>query len=430
MPPTPKENQYTLPELVREVAKELGIDKLFDSPQGRAIIAGIVSTAIAEVETRLGSQLAEERKLRTAGEEAVAELTGRMQRREAFAEGAGFHRGIDGKIKPNVRTETATTLVTLIRALHTKDMDAVRAVSTGTGSEGGFLMQTTVAEDILRLIPEMGLYPQIARPWPMEEGLKVDIGSVLSGMGAYWPGENNAITSTFPTFGKTQLEGKLCGAYIPVPLALIKNAKPATGQLFADLIRECIEQEVSRVGFIGKSVANGGTDTFDGLVNTGSIVVVSLPTGKTKISDHNSDVYLSMQTAAPAGSARQDCGYVMDTTVLDSIRKVKTSTGDYVNAHFYTPPAGNEPAKLWGKPVYETSLMPNYSEASQPATRFALYGNFKKYALYGSSEDLTIATSDVAGEAFKNVQLAIRGITTVAIAAFGPAIVVAETAGS
>lgn len=418
---------YTLPDLVREVAKELGIEKLLDSDQGRAIIAGIVSKALVEVETRLNSQMAEERKLRTAAEESLAELSGRMHRRESWAEGSGFHRGIDGKLKPSVRTETATTLVTVVRALHMKDMEAVRAVSTGTGAEGGFLMQTTVSEDILRLIPDQGLYPQIARPWPMEEGLKVDIGSVLSGMGAYWPNENSTITPTFPTFGKTQLEGKLCGAYIPIPLLLIKNAKPSTGQLLADLIRECIEQEVTRVGFIGKSLVNGGTDVFDGLVNTSSVVVVSLPTGKTKLSDHNPDMYLSMQTALPAGSARADCAYVMDTTMLDNIRKVKTSTGEYVNAHYYTPPSGAEPAKLWGKPVYETSLMPNYSETSQPATRFALYGNFKKYALYGSSEDLTIATSDVADQAFKNVQLVIRGITTVAIAAFGPAIAVAET---
>lgn len=426
MPSQSKE--YTLPDLVREVAKELGIETLFESEQGRSAIAAIVNKALGELEVKLTSQIQEERKLRTAAEEGLAELRGRMQRREAFAQDSGFHRGIDGKIKPNVRSETATTLFNLVRALAQRDMEAVRAVSTTTGAEGGFLMQTEVSTDVLRLIPEIGLYPQLAREMPLGTG-KMDIGSVLSQMGAYWPGENNAITESFPTFGKVSLEGKLCAALIPIPIQLVNNANPNMGQLFADLIRECIMKEIDRVFIGGKSVANGGTDVFDGLVNASSIVVVSLPTGKTKISDIDPDILLTMQSAPPEG-ARADCGYLMEPTVLDNIRKVKTSTGDYVNAHYYTPPNGSEPAKLWGKPVYETSRMPAYSTTSQPSKRAVLYGNYKQWALFGNNQDLAIATSDTAGDSFKNCQLLIRGITTVGGAAFGPAIAVLETAAS
>lgn len=420
--------EYTLPDLVREVAKELGIEKLFDSPEGRAAMAGIVNKAIADLETRMNGVIDEERRLRTAAEESVAELRGRLQRREAFSHDFGFHRGLDGRMQPNVSKETADSVFKMIRAMRHKNMDEVRAVSTGTGAEGGYLLQTEVATEVLRLIPELGLYPRLARPWPMGEQ-KVDIGSVLSQMGAYWPGENNAITESFPSFGKLTLEAKKCGALIPIPIELIDDATPNSGQLFTDLIREAIMKEIDRVGIAGRSVASGGSDVFDGLLYANSIVPTTLGTGKTRISDVDPDIFLTMQSAVPEG-ARENGSYLMETTVLDNVRKVKTSTGDYVNGHFYTPPTGTEPAKLWGKPVYETSRLPAYSTTSQPSKRLALYGNWAQWAIFGTRQELSIATSDVAGEAFKNCQLVIRGITRVSVGAFGPAITELETAAS
>lgn len=420
--------EFTIEEIAEQVIKDMNLTRLLDNDQGRAIIATVMNKALTDLEARFASQLEEERKLRTAAEEGLAELSAKFERRAQFDSDFGFHRGIDGKIKPNVSKRTAETMFNLVRALHQKDMEAVRAVSTGVGAEGGYLVATEIATEVLRLIPEMGLYPSIAREMPLGTG-KLDIGSVLSQMGAYWPGENNAITESFPAFGKLSLEGKLCGALIPIPLALINNATPAMGQLFTDLIREAIMKEIDRVFLVGRSVASGGSDTFDGIVNAGSINVLALPSGKTKISDVDADFFLTMQTTVPEG-ARSDCAYLMEETLLDNIRKVKTSTGDYVNGHYYTPPTGSEPAKLWGKPVFTTSRMPAYSTAAQPSKRFATYGNYKQWAIYGNNQDLAIATSETAGDAFKNCQLLIRGITTVGGAAFGPALAVAETASS
>ncbi len=420
--------EYTLPELVREVAREMNIEEMLKTPEGMAAVTSIVNQALKDLEAKLTSEIAEERKLRTAAEEGLAELRDRLQRRETFDRDYGMHRGLDGKIKPNVSRQAAETIFNLVRGLATKNMDAVRAVSTTTNSEGGFLVATEVATEVLRFIPEMGLYPSLARQFPLGTG-KMDIGTVLSQMGAYWPGENNAITATFPTFGKVSLEGKLCGAFIPVPMQLMSRASAEVGQLIADLIREAILKEIDRVAIIGKSVANGGTDVFDGIINASGIVAVPLGTNKTHISDVDPDILLTMQTAIPEGS-RSDCGYLMEESVLDNVRKVKTSTGDYVSGHFYTPPTGAEPAKLWGKPVYTTSRMPAYSTTSQPSTRFITYGSYRQWALYGNEQDLAIASSDVAGETFKNVQIAIRGITTVGVAAFGPAFAVLETASS
>lgn len=422
------EKQMTLEDITREVAKELGIDKLFESPEGRAAMTAIVNSAMAELETRMKSEIAEERKLRTAAEEGLAELSAKFERRASFDRDFGIHRGLDGRLQPNVQRSTAEALTRLLGAFARKDFDAARAVSTGVNSEGGYLLQTDVAEDVLRLIPEMGLYPSLARPFPMGNK-KVDIGSVLSQMGAYWPDENSAITESFPSFGKVPLEAKTCGALIPVPMNLLEDSTPETGQLFADLIRECIMKEIDRVGIAGKASDNGGTDPFNGLLYAASINAKVLESGKTHISDISPDDLLSLQTTAPEG-ARDNGSYLLSSTLFEAIRKVKTSTGEYINAHYITAPTGNEGWKIWGRPAYMTDRLPAYSTAVQASKRTVVYGDFKRWAVFGTRKELAIASSDVAGDAFKNVQMLIRGLTRVGIAAFGPALAELETAAS
>jgi len=422
-------------DVVLGVAKELTtkerIAELLGSPEGRSFLAGLINTAVDDVKAKLGSEIAEERKLRTGAEEAAADLMKRFEKFErqmTYDREFGFHRGLDGSIQPSVSRDGADKLITLVRALRDKDIEKIRAVSTGTNSEGGYLVPTEVASEVLRLIPTTGLYPQIARPWPMG-AQKVNIGAVLSQMQAYWPNENSPITESFPTFSKTSIEAKLLAALIPVPLTLIEDSNPDVGQLIADLIRECISLEIDRVGIAGKTAAHGGTDVFDGLLYADSVVAKVLPAGQTHVSDITGDDLLDLQTAVPDG-ARDGCSYLLSPTLFDAIRKTKSSTGEYVKAHFITDPTGNQPGTIWGRPYFLTERLPAYSTSVQASKRTVSYGNFKKWAIYGTRRELAIATSDVAGDAFKNVQLIIRGITRVGLTSFGPALAELETAAA
>jgi len=412
-------------DVVRDVAKELKIDQLLDTPEGRAFIARSINGSIKMLEEKFSSQIAEERKLRTAAEEATAELMAKMGRQRTYDADYGFHRGIDGKsIQPNVSRDTAEKLVKLLRGFKNGDMDAVRAVSSGVGGEGGYMLQDEVANDILRLIPETSVYPRLARPWPMGSK-KINIGDVLSQMGAYWPDENTAITESFPLFGKVPLEAKLLGALIPVPLSLIEDATPELGQLFADLVRECIGKEIDRVGIAGKTALNGGTDVFDGLLYAPNINPVVMATGQTSMKGFRTDYLLDLQDTAPEG-ARDGCSYLLSQSVFNYARKQKDSDGNPI----WQRPADGEPGTIFGKPYTLSERMPHYSAAAAPSKRFVAYGNFKKWAIFGTRKELSIATSDVAGDAFKNNQLIIRGLTRIGVAAFGQALAELETAAT
>lgn len=426
----PEPEVVSFPKLVTDVTRAINpqLLALMESPEGRAVIAKAINEEVEKVR----AELAEERKLRTAAEEATSELIVKMeektQRRASHDRDFGFHVGADGKtIQPNVSRESSDYLIKLVRALRDKDVTILnelraqtRAVSTGVPSEGGVLVPTTVASEVFRLLLETGLYPRIARNFPMPVGGSVNIGAVVGKMHAYWVGESVPITDSFPDFDKVVLTAKKLGAYIPVPLELIEDSVIDFGQLVADLIRECMGVEIDRVGIVG-SVSNG--DPFDGLINSAGInVLTQTGANSDKMSAIDFDVALDMQTTVPEG-AETDNSYILSPSYFNWLRKQKDSVGDNI----YQKPADGAPATIWNRPYFLTHRMPAFTKASTPSTRTLLYGNWKKFAIFGTRHELSIATSDVAGEAFRNVQIATRGITRIGVTSYGPGIAVLST---
>lgn len=413
-------------DVVTGVAKAINPQLLavMDSPEGRSVIARAINDEVEKVREKLSSEIAEERKLRTAAEEAAADLIMKMERRVSHDRDFGFHVAQDGTLKPNVSRESAEYLVESFIALRKKDFSKIaelnqRAVSQGTPSEGGVLVPTTVAAEILRLIPDYSLYPRLARNFPMPASGNVDIGALIGKMHAYWVGEQAAITDSFPTFDKITLNAKKLGAYIPVPLELLEDAVIDFGQLIADLIRECMGLEIDRVGIAGD--LNAG-DPFNGLLHSPNInVLVQTGANSDSMAGADFDKCIDMQTVVPEG-AETDNSYLLSPSLFNWLRKEKDGHGDYI----YQKPGEGTPATIWNRPFNLTRRMPAFNSASNPGARTILYGNWKQWAFYGTRHQLDIATSDAAGEAFRNVQIVTRGITRVAVTSFGPAIAVLQ----
>lgn len=416
-------------KFVRDVAKEIGLVRLLETDEGKQQLVAAINPLMTEVRAKFDSDLAEEKKLRTSAQEAVADLIMEVEKMKRAVshdrDTTAFHVGQDGTLKPSVSRETSAYLVESYIALRNKDFAKIaeinaRAVSTGVASEGGVFVQTTVAAEILRLIPDYSLYPRIARNFPMGKSGVVEIGSLIGKMHAYWVGENVAITDSFPDFGKLTLTAKKLGAYIPVPLELIEDAVIDFGQLIADLIRECMGLEIDRVGIAGD--LNAG-DPFNGLLHSPNInVLTQTGANSNSMSNTDFDVMLDMQNAVPEG-AETDNSYILSPSYFNHLRKQKDANGDNI----YQKPGEGTPATIWNRPYWLTHRMPAYSAAAQPSTRTLLYGNWKQWAFYSTRHTLDIATSDSAGEAFRNVQIVTRGITRVGITSFGPAIAVLQT---
>lgn len=427
--PAPAPTDMTLPQVTEHVIRELKLDQFINvnTPEGKAAFARMLNEAMAGVEQKIRQSAIDEitPKL-TAAENAVTEMAAKLQRSQAYGRdfGYGVHLAADGKtLKPNVSPETARYLATdfreLIRALHGKDNEKVRALSTTVAGEGGVFVPTEVSTEIIRLIPETGVYPRLARDVPMGAG-DLNIGAVIGGMTAYWVDQNLPITPSYPGFDKIVLSAKKLGAYIPVPMELIDDAVINVGQLIADLIVECLSLEIDRVGITGKSALNGGTDLFDGLLWSAGLQVLDMTSNL--MSQIDFDLALDMQTKPPDG-ARENASYILSTTLFNWLRKQKDSNGDYI----YQKPQDGMPGLLWGKPYHLTERMPTFTTTATPSTKILLYGDWKRFAFYGHRDIINVATSDVAGEAFQRVQLAVRGITRVGFASYGPGFAALKT---
>lgn len=413
--------EMRMSDVVAAVAKELNLEKLFESQEGRAAIAAQINKATKDLEEKLQSEIAEERKLRTAAEEAVNELTQRVARKEKLDREFGMHVDHNGNMRPDLSRECSEHLIGVLREAHGR---GTRALSSGVDSEGGYLVAPEFAAEILRVVPTVGLYPRLAREVPMTTDEK-NFGTLLSSFAAYWPAENTAITPSYPSFGQLKLINKILAAYTEAPEGLLDDATPEMGALLGDLIVEALANELDRVGIFGKSATNGGTDPFDGLAYAANIVVKSLAATKTHISDLTADDLLDVQTSVPDG-AREGASYILSPTVLNAIRKIKDSQGDYI----WQRPVDGAPGTIWGKPYHETEKMPAYSTAVDAAKPFVLYGNWKKNAIVATRKQIAVKASDVAGDSMKKIQTAIRAHGRFGVNAYGPAIAVIKTAAA
>jgi HK97 family phage major capsid protein len=401
---------------------KLDINKAMDTESGKAWIARAVTGAVTEVETKLRSEITAERELRTTAEKDAATLAEKLRHKEQYDRSYGVHRDATGRVRASVNRETEEYLDKLARAWRKKDMNEVRAMSTGTAGGGAEFVPTEVASEVLRLLPETGLYPRIARPWPLLISGKQDIGQILTQMTAYWPDENTPVTASYPVTGKSILEAKQLGAYTELPIALFDDSAVPLGQLVADMLRECTGKELDRVSIVGRSVADGGTDPITGLLHSFGVNKLVMKAGQTKMSQADWTYFSKLTVTAPEG-AEDDCSYIVSPTMLNQAMNAIDSYGQPI----WRRPADGQPNTIMGRPYHVSYRMPAFSEDATPSTPFVLYGNWSKWAVYGVRKELAIAMSDVAGETFKNAQMAIRALTRVGATSFGPAFAELET---
>lgn len=356
---------------------------------------------------------------KTAVDEAIKELRERLSRRETLDPETGVRESLlhTGRLQHSVSRECGKHVVELLRA-SARGRNA-RALSEGVDAEGGYLVAPEFAAEILRLIPQVGLYRRIARTVPMSSD-EINFGTLASGITVYWPAENVAITLTEPAFGQLKLTVKTLAAYTEAPETLLDDASPDVGQFIVELFVEAIAKEEDRVGFYG----DAPTDAYDGIAFASGVNALALASTKTHISDVHADDLLTMQTTVPEGG-REGGVYVLSPTVLDGVRKMKDTAGNYI----WQPPTAGAPATIWGRPYYTTERMPAWSTSVQASKKFLLYGE-PRYLFLGDRKQISVRASDVSGTTFQKIQTAIRAHERVSISSYASAWCVLQTAAS
>jgi HK97 family phage major capsid protein len=413
------------PAALDKFSRSVPIDKLMDTESGKAWQARAINDKIGEVQTKLNAEI----ELRTAAEKDAAELLGKLQRREQYERSYGVHRDHNGRLRSNISPEAEKYLSEFARAYLKGGMPAVRAMSTGSAGGGAEFIQTDVAAEVLRLVPETSLVTRVGRNWPMTT-TKQDIGSMLTRAQAYWPGEGVAATPTYPTSGKCHLEAKELVSYTELSQALFEDATIPIGQTMSDMLVESVGVELDRVALVGKSVADGGSDAHTGALWADGINVLSMNKGETSF-QHLNWTHFSRLTVAPPEGGTDDCSYIINPTTLNWAMTATDKNGQPI----WNSPREGSPGTICGRPYYTSYRMPGFPAAdsegnypASPSTRLALYGNWGKFLFYGLRRQLAVAMSETAGDNFKNRTIGILAYTRGGVAAFGPAIAALATA--
>lgn len=234
------------------------------------------------------------------------------------------------------------------QALTAQEWQQVRAaMSTGTGSEGGYTVETSVAAELIKAMKAYGGMRAVATSFgtshgnPMNWPTMDDTGNV-----GELVAENAAASSQDASFGTVGLNVyKFSSKVVTVPIELLQDAQ-------VDIEATVIALLAERLARIQNTYFTTGTGTAQprGIVTAAAAGKV-LSTGNTTSFGYDDLVDLE-HSIDPAYRNLPGVGFMMNDAALKVARKIKDSQGRPIFVPGYeqgTP--GGAPSTLLGRPV-------------------------------------------------------------------------------
>jgi HK97 family phage major capsid protein len=245
-----------------------------------------------------------------------------------------------------------------------------KALSDGSGPDGGYLAPPNAETDILMRLAQISPIRSIATVRQSSTAV-YKRAATTSGAAAGWTGETDAVSQT-----ATQQIAEL--AYPAMELFAMPAATQAILEDAVVDVEQWIAQEVE-MSFAEQEgaafVSGDGTNKPKGFLSYTTIADASWAWGKigyvaTGVANafpasNPSDILVDLVYALKA-AYRQNATFVMNRRTQSQIRKFKDSQGNYL----WAPPAAiGQPATLMNFPLVEAEDMPDYT-AGGPAIAF------------------------------------------------------------
>lgn len=322
-----------------------------------------------------------------------------------------------------------------VRAVFHKDMNALRAMkalSEGTDSAGGFLVPEEFRSEVYRIANDYGLARKLCTRIPMKRDV-LNMPTLTSSVSVYWPGEGAAGTVSDPAFGRVRLEAKTLVGLTVLSNELLEDADVDIINMLAELFAEAMAGEEDNQLF------NGVGNPFTGIFQNASVNVVTMATGQDTFAETTADdlrdVISQVKAVALPGSA-----FFMHRTTWGAMQKIKQNSSHVVSLQnpIITPASASSinpnllpVGTIWGYPVYLSDQIVGTTAVS---TKFIAFGNLK-YAWFGDRAQMTLKISDSAtvggNNTFAENEAAVRFTERIALAIGLPtAFAVLKTAAS
>ena len=257
------------------------------------------------------------------------------------------------------------------KALNADDWGHIRnTMSTTTGSEGGFTVETEVARELIESLKDYSGMREVAEVFVTEQGNPMsfptsdgtsEIGELVA--------ENASATDSDPVFGTVGLNVfKFSSKVVAVPIELLQDS---TIDVAAFVNRRLSE----RLGRVTNQLFTTGTGTGQprGII-TGSTVGKVGVTGQTTTVTF--DALVDLIHSVDVSYRRLGASLMMHDTTMRDIRKIKDSQGRPIFLPAYTGLGGDMPDTVLGQPVTINNDVPVMA-ASAKSIVFGLLNRYK-----------------------------------------------------
>lgn len=334
--------------------------------------------------------------------------------------------------------EAKTKIASFIKAIATGDRVAVKDMTEGTDSTGGFLVPTELYAGVMRIMEDYGLARKFATVFPMKSDT-LNVPTISSSVTVYWPGEATAGTASQPVYANAALAAKTAVGLTVVSNELLEDASVSIVDHLLELFAEALASAEDDQALTGTG------SPFTGILAHASVNVTTMASGVTTFAGVTLD-YLRDLIAQVKSSVLPSSAFIMHRTIWNKVQQL-TDDSKHVST-FFNPivsmngalvgagnGAGLQPAGyLWGYPVYLNDQMPANADTAV-STKFIIFGSLKKGLFMGDRKQMTLKLSDSASVGTANVfeenQSAVRITERVAIVLGLPtAFAVLKTAAS
>lgn len=263
-------------------------------------------------------------------------------------------------------------------ALTAEDWSTIRAtMSTGVGAEGGYTVQTDVAQQVADALKAYGGMRQAATVIQTAQGNPLNFptsdGTTEEGEQV---AENTAVSGQDVTFGVASLDAyKYSSKVVAVPIELLQDSAVDIEAFVNQRLAKRIARITNRKFTVGT-----GTSEPRGVVTAAAAGKVGA-TGQTGTvtADDLIDLFHSVDPAyrEDNDASANDVGFMMNDDSLRIIRKLKDGNGRPIFLPGYDGLGGPMPDSLLGQPIFINQHMATMAASAKSI----LFGDFSKYII-------------------------------------------------
>ena len=292
-----------------------------------------------------------------AMEGTMTELRSRLDRVETVGRrpGAGAEQRADGEVETRAFARFLRSGREMLAA------DEIRSMRVSDDTAGGYLAPDQFVADLLRNVVQFSPVRQVARVASTAAGAVI-LPKRTGGMTASWVGETETRPETTVTFGQNRYEVRELSAYVDVSNAMLEDS---AFDVSSELAFE-FSEEFGKAEGAAFVTGNGVLRPMGFMSDTG---LSYTPSGSASAITADSLIDL-FHAIAPA--YRANGVWMMNSTTLAAIRKLKDGTGNYLVLSAGL--AGQVTTTLLGRPVVEAPDMADVAGNAYPV----VFGDFSQ----------------------------------------------------